>query len=186
MVEPTLTPRRWQRILPLVLLLLPLAAAAQQGTAPVADGDIAPTAAQATTATPEAPGMPAGGTTDSATAPRPAPRPRSIGAREGEKVAQYLRASWRLVVVPAPLFAHVGGADSGFAGDIGDGARDFQHPVVGPGRQPQLFDSRLQQAVSGRIDGAPPLNLTTGHLSIAIDACPLKALGLPPAGRADA
>ena len=87
MVEPTLTPRRWQRILPLVLLLLPLAAAAQQGTAPVADGDIAPTEGQATTATPEAPGMPAGGTTDSATAPRPAPRPRSIGAREASLAA---------------------------------------------------------------------------------------------------
>ena len=44
-------------------------------------------------------------------------------------------------------FGDVGGEDVGVVFEVGDGSGDFQDPVVCPGREAELGDGALEQAV---------------------------------------
>ena len=51
-------------------------------------------------------------------------------------------------------FRNVLGADTGPACEVGDGARDAQHPVIGASRQPKLAHLACQQVEHRRIRAA--------------------------------
>jgi len=75
-------------------------------------------------------------------------------------------------------FGDVLSSDIGLAGQIGNGAGDFQNTVVGPGRKPQGVDGGLEQSAGVRIDEAMAFDVAAAHLRIAMDQGAGKPLGL--------
>jgi len=70
------------------------------------------------------------------------------------------------------------------AGQVGDGAGDLEHPVVGAGAEVQIGHGKLQEFEDGRFQPAVLLELARVHARVARDLGPLfEPLLLPPSGR---
>ena len=69
------------------------------------------------------------------------------------------------------------------AGQVGNGAGDFQDAVVGAGAQVQVGHGELEQFERGLVQGAILLELAAAHAGVAGDLGPsLEPLPLAPAG----
>jgi hypothetical protein len=80
----------------------------------------------------------------------------------------------------------VGGLDFFGAGEIGDGAADFEDPTVGAGAQAQFVDGGFEQSFRVVIHGAIPLDIARAHLGVGMDGSFLEALELDVARVIDA
>ena len=70
------------------------------------------------------------------------------------------------------------------AGQVGDGAGDLEHPVVGAGAEVQIGHGKLQEFEDGRFQPAVLLELARVHARVARGLRPLfEPLLLPPSGR---
>ena len=72
----------------------------------------------------------------------------------------------------------MGGLDFFGAGEIGDGAADFEHPAVGAGAQTQFIDRGFEQSLRVVIHGAITLDISRAHLGVGVDVSFLKPLQL--------
>jgi hypothetical protein len=80
----------------------------------------------------------------------------------------------------------VGGLDFFGAGEVGDGAADFEDPAVGAGAQAQFVDRGFQQSLRVIIYGTITFDISGSHLGIGVDAPFLKTLQLNHARVIDA
>jgi DNA-binding transcriptional regulator YiaG len=74
------------------------------------------------------------------------------------------------------------GADRVVALEIGDGASDFEDPVMGPGRQPQPLDRGLEEPLPIRADRAGSPELLGAHLGVAEGPSPPEPVMLESPG----
>src|SRR5262249_31329528 len=83
--------------------------------------------------------------------------------------------------VQTPLldrFGDMGGLDFFGAGEIGDGAADFEDPAVGAGAQAQFVDRGFEQSLGIVIHGTIALDISGAHLGVGMDVSFLKTLEL--------
>jgi len=66
-------------------------------------------------------------------------------------------------------FGDVGGLDFFGAGEVGDGAADFEDPAVGAGAQAQLVDSGVEQFFAIAIHGAITFDIPGAHLGVGVN-----------------
>src|SRR5262245_8704392 len=86
-------------------------------------------------------------------------------------------SSWRSVDILRPKIAIQGAVLDGFAdmvgldvfgtGEVGDGSRDFQNPVIRPGAEVELGHGHLHHALGGFVEVAVALELLVGHARVA-------------------
>lgn len=80
----------------------------------------------------------------------------------------------------------VGRGDLFFSRQIRDGAGELEHPVVGPGREPQPLDGELHEPLPFRVASAKTIDQVRTHVSVRVDARKtLEARALPGAGGLD-
>jgi hypothetical protein len=70
------------------------------------------------------------------------------------------------------------GLDFFGAGEVGDGAADFEDAAVGAGAQAQFVDRGFQQSLRVVIHGTIALNVSRAHLGVGVNVSFLKALQL--------
>jgi hypothetical protein len=63
----------------------------------------------------------------------------------------------------------VDGVDVALAGEVGDRSCHPEHPVMGPGAQPELRDGRLEKLLRFGIDRAIALDLLCPHLGVRVE-----------------
>jgi hypothetical protein len=73
-------------------------------------------------------------------------------------------------------FGDVSGLDFFGAGEVGDGAADFEDPAVGAGAQSQFVDCGFEQSLGGVIHGTMALDISCAHLGVGVDVSFLKTL----------
>ena len=72
----------------------------------------------------------------------------------------------------------MGGLDFFGAGEVGDGAADFEDPAVGAGAQAQFVDRGFEQSFRVIIHGAITLDVSRAHLGVGVDVSFLEPLQL--------
>jgi hypothetical protein len=91
-----------------------------------------------------------------------------------------------LLAAPRPVLqglGKVGRLDAGSAGQVGDGAGELEHPVVGAGRELELAHGRFHQALAGVVQAAPAPDLGRAHLAVGAQPAAGEALRLELPGR---
>ena len=79
----------------------------------------------------------------------------------------------------------MGGADVLLPCQVGDGAGDLEHAVIGPSAEPELRHRRLQELLGIGANLAEFLHLARSHLGVGVDFPILEPLELPVAGPND-
>src|SRR5574340_1535919 len=100
-------------------------------------------------------------------------------ACRGSSAERPARRASLLPRLRAPIvhrLGHVGGADVRAAGQIGDGARDLQHPVVGARRQPESRSRLFQQLGAGGVGRAPLVDVGGAQRAVGLALALLLAL----------
>jgi hypothetical protein len=72
----------------------------------------------------------------------------------------------------------VGGLDFFAAGEVGDGAADFEDAAVGAGAQAQFVDGGFEQSFRSVVHGAIALDIARAHLGVGMDGPFLKPIQL--------
>src|SRR5262249_31115711 len=72
-------------------------------------------------------------------------------------------------------FGHGRDADAVFTGEVGDGAGELEDPVVGPRRETEAADGKLEQLLRLRLDLAEGLHLPAVHRGVDEDGAALEA-----------
>jgi hypothetical protein len=76
-------------------------------------------------------------------------------------------------------FGDVAGADVFLGGQVGDGAGNFEDPVVGAGAEPELGHGCFEELLGVGADRAEFLYLPRPHLGVGVDLSTLEAEKLP-------